>query len=232
MTTEKKSALAYAVLILFVIVLRVALTLFPVDHPQARQALIQWKEIFLLAAMGFALVRLAPRAGFPDLWNDQVSQTSRFLVPAGLAILFAGLTMAESLLYQWPNFHVPFPQSVFVYGSASVLYELKYHLMPMVLIVWAGYDLGLGDTGGRRLFWIVAILVSVYEPLNQLPGMVKMGMVSGTFSIAASGTKIFLGNLVPLYLFRRSGLLAMIVFRFVTYMLWHVAWPVLYFGGS
>ncbi len=229
MNSARRSALWYGALVLGVLLLRSALAAFPVDHPQARQSLLHWKDMALLLAMGFALVRLAPRAGFPDLCDDRTSAVGRFLVPLGLGVLFGVLTIGESLLHHWPNFHVPWPQSLFVYGSASVLYELKYHVLPLVLIVWAAYDVGAGDRRGRAVFWAAAVVISVYEPLNQLPNMVKMGMVSGAPWIAASFAKIFLGNLVPLVLFRRSGMLALIGFRFATYMVWHVAWPALHF---
>ena len=229
MDTERKSILGYAAIILAVVALRAGLELFPVDHPQARQSLLQWKEILLLAAMGLAALRLAPRAGFADLWDRRVGAVGRFVVPLGLGAAFAALTAGESLLHHWPNFHVPFPQSVFVYGSAAVLYEVKYHLLPVVLVVWLAYDLGAGARWGRAWFWTVAVLLSLYEPLHQVPAMVRMGMVSGSPWVAASFAKIFLASLVPLYLFRRSGFLALVGFRFATYMLWHVLWPAVYF---
>jgi hypothetical protein len=232
MDTERQSALSYLAIIGAVLLLRTGLAMFPVDHPQAHQSLIQWTEILLLAPIGYALLRLAPRAGFPDLWDEGVGVVGRFIVPLALGVVFAGLTVVESLVHHWPNFHVPFPQSIFVYGSASVLYEVKYHLVPVVLIVWIVYDLGLGEKWGEKAFWIVAILLSLYEPLHQMPGMVRMHMVSGTPWIAASFAKIFVTDLVTLYLFRRSGFFALVGLRFSTYMLWHVAWPLVYFSAG
>lgn len=231
MSDLRKSTLTYGLIFLVVILFKAGLTLFPADHPQTRQSLIQWNEILLWGAVGFGLLRLAPRAGFPDIWDEGVSQVRRFLVPLILGVGLAGLTIGESLVHGWPDFHVPFPQSVFVYGSVSVLYEIKYHLLPIVLIVWIAFDLKLEKRWQSIFFWTVAILLSLYEPFNQIRLMVKMKMVSGTLWTAASFIKIFLANLVPLYLFKRSGFFSLVGFRFGSYLVWHIIWPVIYFAS-
>ncbi len=105
MDTEKKSALSYLLLILAVVVLRAGLALFPVDHPQARQSLLQWKEILLLAAM----VRMGMVSGAPWLAASSAKIFLASLVPLSLFcrsrfLALVGFRFATSMLWHvlWP----------------------------------------------------------------------------------------------------------------------------------
>ncbi len=231
MAETKKNALTYGLIVLVILLFKFSLILFPVDHPQTRQSLLHVNEILLWTSVGFGLLRLAPKAGFPDIWEKGIGQVQRLLVPFAGGVVLALLTIGESLLHGWPNFHVPFPQSVFVYGSASVLYEIKYHLLPIVLIVWIACDLELEKKWENIFFWVVAGLLSLYEPFNQIRGMLKAGMVSGALWICITFLKIFLANLIPLYLFKRSGFFGLVGFRFGAYLGWHIIWPAVYFNS-
>ncbi len=66
------------------------------------------------------------------------------------------------------------------------------------------------------------ILLSLGEPVMQLLGMTQMGLLTNTFLGIGMFSFIFAANLIPAFIFRNYGFLAVIVWRLIDYAIWHM----------
>jgi len=76
----------------------------------------------------------------------------------------------------------------------------------------------LKGRGWTPLFWVLADLTSLIEPVSQAA---VLGVLPGTL-LAAVLIEIFAVNLAQTYLFRAYGFLAAIVMRLGLYLAWHI----------
>jgi hypothetical protein len=123
---------------------------------------------------------------------------------------------------------VAFPLSVPVYLSGGILMEMVFHLIPVVLLVWFFANVLLRNQWQEKVFWVVAILLSLLEPVAQTVGMYQMGILSNPILAVVLFGFIFAANLVPLYFFRRYGFLAPVTWRLSNYFIWHIIWPIIF----
>ena len=127
----------FAGLILAVILSKVVYTLAQLNDPIVEQGVNSWLGILLVAGLGFLALKLAPRAGFPDLWDERVSNRQRFMLPIVVGIAFGiGQVILVSLTLGLEIPMVAFPLAVPVYLSGGILMEMVFHLIPVVLLVW------------------------------------------------------------------------------------------------
>jgi hypothetical protein len=215
-------------LILVVILSKVVYTLAQLDDPIVEQGVNSWLGILLVASLGFLALKLAPRAGFPDLWDEDISNRQRFIRPMVVGIAFGiGQVVLVSLTLGLEIPMVAFPLAVPVYLSGGILMEMVFHLIPVVLLVWFFANVLLKQRWQEQVFWIVAILLSLLEPVAQTAGLYQMGLISSPVLAAILFSFIFAANLVPLYFFRRYGFLAPVTWRLSNYLIWHIIWPIL-----
>jgi len=109
------------------------------------------------------------------------------------------------------------------------LLEIFFHLIPIAVIVWVSSTLVFRRKWSDEIFWIGALLISLYEPLTQIGGLKAMGILPNLFWAVIMFAFIYLANLVPLFLFRRYGFMGNLVFRLTFYSLWHIIWPLIWF---
>jgi hypothetical protein len=204
-------------------------TFFGVDHPIVQNWTGTWAALLLAAVLGFIALRLAGKTGFPEIWDDKISNKERFLYPVLLGVGFALVEILVGLAMGLPDIHVPFPFSIPVYLSGGIFLEILYHLIPTVFLVWILSNVLLNGKRQGEIFIAVALLVSVWEPVMQINVMYQMGLLPGTALAAGLFTFIFAGNLIPVALFRKYGFLAPVIWRLTDYGLWHVIWPIFYF---
>ncbi|ADB38792.1 hypothetical protein [Spirosoma linguale] len=176
-----------------------------------------------LVALGFLGIYLAPRAGFADGFDWRVSNVERWTMPLllGLGFAVADLAVFKLVLHSEPvtqltPFMQPFPYSVLLFGSGALYVECLYRFLPIPLLIalvglmWPKY--------GRSewLFWVLALLSSLVEPLEQL-------ITDSPALIAYSFGTGYAMNLLQAVYFRRYGFLAALCIRLGHYALWHVA---------
>lgn len=215
---------AYLVLAAVVIAARIALSIWPTDAAYPSQAsVLRWPVIFGVLLFGYVGVWLAPRAGLPRLMATEITNARRF----GLASL-AGMVLALpivviDLLYVLPEgLNVAFPHSIPFYLLGGVYVEVTQHLLPVAVLVWLISTLLLRGRAQRQVFWIVAVLVALIEPVGQL-AIEAFESYPGHLYIVA-GVVIFAANLTQMDLFRRYGFMAMLMFRMGLYLIWHIVW--------
>jgi hypothetical protein len=138
-----------------------------------------WQEIGIVAVLGFVRLWLARQTGFPEMWDRGVSNTQRFLMPT-IAGLIAGtiLVIFNQRVLQLPaGLHVAFPASILYYLYASIESEFIFCLVPIPLFVWLISSVLLRHRSQVTLFWGVAILISLREPLLQLGALTQLGLM-------------------------------------------------------
>lgn len=81
-------------------------------------------------------MKLARQTGFPEIWDDRISNKERFLYPALLGFALVIIEILVSLAMHLPDIHVAFPLSIPVYLTDGIFLEILDHLIPVVFLVW------------------------------------------------------------------------------------------------
>lgn len=195
-----------------------------VDHFSVQQSLNSWSMYILVSVLGFAALKLAARTGFPDIWDKGISNKQRLLIPLLTGFGFGIIMMIIAYALQLDVPMVKFPYSIPVYFSGGILSEILFHLIPIVILLWFVSDLVLKKRWQNEVFWILAIFLSLLEPVSQTTGLHQMGIISNMLFTAILFIFIFTANLLPLYFFRMYGFLSAVVWRLSFYMIWHIIW--------
>ncbi len=90
--------------------------------------------LILYGGLGFLGLKLSQKLGFPDLWDEKISNKQRFLIPAligmGIGMFFI---LADMILSQFhalgPLPHPPFPTSIVASAVAGIGEEVKFRLL-------------------------------------------------------------------------------------------------------
>jgi hypothetical protein len=165
----------------------------------------------LLVALGLLGVWLAPRTGFTDLFDAQVSNRQRFGRPL---LVYTWVIHPEPVTELTP-FMQPFPYSILLYSSGALYTDCLYRLIPLPLLMWLVGGLILRNPKTEWLFWVLALLSSLVEPIEQL-------LTDSPVLIAYSFGTGYAMNLIQAVFFRRYGFLACLSVRLGHYTLWHV----------
>ena len=109
--------------------------LLGVNHPIVQQPTNSWPVYLLAAVLGFIAIKLARPAGFADIWDENVTNMQRLLIPflAGLGFGVVNIIIAKVMDLNVPM--VEFPYSIPVYFSVGILMEILLHLIPIVLLL-------------------------------------------------------------------------------------------------
>ncbi|WP_135607280.1 hypothetical protein [Methanococcoides methylutens] len=202
---------------------------FDVNHPIVQQWTGTWSVIITVAVLGAICIKLAGKAGFPEIWDKSITNKQRFTIPIALGVSFSIIEILFGLALQLPNIHVGFPYSIPVYLSGGIFLEILYHLVPVVALTWMISTVVLKGEKQTQAFVSIAIIASLWEPIMQIMGMSQMGMLTSPFFAGGVFIFIFAGNLIPITLFRKYGFLAPVVWRLADYSIWHVIWPMIYY---
>ena len=218
---------AYIVIALFTILGKTSLTIWHVDHPVAN--MFSWLWVIVTLVAGLLSMWLAGYARFKTGWDRRAKSKYRFSLPISFGVTFAILTIVLGVYINAPNFNAPFPYSIPTYLTFGTLYEIISHLIPAVLLTWLISTVVLRKRYNTIVFWVVALLISLFEPYTQVSGLMAMNLITAPLDIAMFALLIYLSNITQLALFRRYGFLSMIIFRYSHYIVWHIIWPVVYF---
>ncbi len=115
------------------------------------------------------------------------------------------------------SIHIGFPASAYVYAAGAIVVECLYRLIPVSILYAIIARLILKGRGEGAVFWTLAFLSSLIEPLSQAP---LAGAEPGLVWVLIGF--IFLFNLSEAALWRRFGWPAPIVSRLSFYAVWHV----------
>lgn len=175
----------------------------------------------LILLLGVPFLFLQTKANLPNLWEDNISNKQRLLIPVVIGAVFGilDIIVVKLILHpqpysELPPFLQPFPYSIFLYFSGAFEIEIFYRLIPLTIFLLVGKWYANGKFM-NAFFWIGAVLTSLREPLEQLPN-------DGTLFIIYSLLTGFLMNFLQAIYFRKSGFLASLILRLGHYLCWHI----------
>jgi len=130
---------------------------------------------------------------------------------------YAGFSSLIAAQLGITSIHIAFPASAYVYAAGAVAVECLYRLIPVSVLYAVIARLVLKGRGEGAVFWTLAFLSSLIEPLSQAPlAGAEPNLVWVLFGF------IFLFNLSEAALWRRFGWPAPILSRLSFYAVWHV----------
>jgi hypothetical protein len=224
---RSQSIKVYAELVAALAIIYAAFTFLPTNYivPILGTPTV-WHEIGVVTVLGFVGLWLSQKTGFPTMWDEQVSNKQRFVVPAMVGTALGTiLVLFNLIILQLPaGLHIPFPASIFYYTYASIETEILFRLFPIPILVWLVSVVLLKNRWQEEAFWVVTIALSFLEPLMQIGGLHQMGLlihmrpgVIGLMFVLIYGTNFTLAGFL-----RKSGFLAPLTMRFAFYLAWHV----------
>lgn len=220
MNNEKRKSL-YTYLVLLAIAL-LTMVWGQILSLQVETIRVWTVEDVVMMCLGIPFILLQSQAGLAELWQSSVSNKERIGVPFLIGFLFGAMDVliVKVILHpesyqSLPPFLQPFPYSVFLYTSGAFEVEVFYRLIPLtvsLLLVkkWLRQEQHL-----TLLFWVVALLTSLREPIEQW----QSGNLWFVWYACISG---FLFNLLGVICLRKAGFMASMFLRLGHYLLWHI----------
>lgn len=195
----------------------------------AQAAVFGWPLLPLWIGGGGLGAVLAERTGFPAPLDPRVPAARRWLWPALIGVGLGVLAILTDLATHWtrwaaaavhePTIHIAWPASLIIYPGGAVIVEVVYRLLTVPLLLLALGALPPLRRHGTTLFWGLAVLTALIEPLGDL------SMASRSLAACALVFSQDLAlNLAQAWTFRRAGFLAAILLRVWFYLVWHVAY--------
>jgi len=175
----------------------------------------------ICGAAGFAGLTWLRRAGWLP---DKARGIDRATI-ALLACGFAALTIAMDLAAPYPrDINVPLPAALLFYPAIGFVVEITFHLVPLALLLALVSAVGMAP---RVALPAALLLTAALEPAFQVVAGFGAGPLWRDLALALH---LFAFGLVQLTLLRRNGFAAMLAFRLVYYLIWHVLWGTVRLG--
>ena len=226
------SARVWLVLVAFLAVVQLFITFVGAGlERDPRVGLFAWPMIGAFGLAGLVGIWFSHRTGFPAAWGGGISKRQRLLVPALLGAILGlapiGVDLAWDRIRVFvqltgiASFNAPFPGSLLFSPGGAILVEVYYRLLAIPVMLWLISNVALRGRAEAPVFWALAVLTLLVEPLSQNLFVFQAGFIG---LAVAQGLSDFAHNLVQAAMFRRYGFLAAIVTRVAMYLVWHVAY--------
>ena len=236
LVTTKRSArmsrtyITWLVIMALLAFVSVLLQLFyPTGIVDPTQAMFfTWPALAIVALIGLMGIWLAGRTGFPEDWDARIPTGRRFVLPLCLGVVagsllvgldvVTGFTQALATGHGVAQQYTGFVPMLLTFTAAAVFIQVIYRLLFVPGPLWLISNVLLHGRAQVPVFWVLAVLTSVLEPLTQwtdlnaVPGAVFLTRLAMMFGL----------NLVEVVTWRKYGLLAMILVRVGFYIVWHV----------
>lgn len=205
------------------------MVVFPVRFvDQSHAGFFEPRGVIAIGVMGLIGVWLSMLTGFPNAWDSKVSNRQRLVMPvlAGLVlgILFlatdviTGLSRLQEEQLNIPSTDVAFPASLVFYPAASIIAEVPYRLLTIPLLLGVVSIFIRGQRARKKVFWVLAILTSLIEPLSNNAAAQVLAPAALAFVVVQS----FGTNLLQAAFFRKYGFVAAILVRAAFYIPFHI----------
>lgn len=189
--------------------------------------------LVLYGLLGAAGLWLSRRTGFPRMWDPNISNRGRFLLPAvigvvtGLGMIGMDLWLRIANYSQIPQTELP--EGLLAVIIAGITEEIALRLFLIPLLIWLVSGLVLKGRWQEQTFWGAAGVVAVlytWLAVGALLGRAEIADVGRAppFYILGFPT-ILLYSLLAAWFFRRAGFLAVLSLRIGFYFVWHIVWP-------
>lgn len=223
------SVKVWLALMAYLALVKIIITFIPATFRHVSQAQVfTWPALGIFAALSAVGLGLAAKTGFPAVWDERLSYWQRLWLPSLIGLGYGILEVIFDLGTSYSAYqsaqqggmraNIDFPASVLIYPGGAIIVEIIYRTLLIPLLLWLLATLALRGRGQQPLFWGLAILTSLIEPLTQDLGAWPLGIVM----FAAIIAKGFGLNFLQAILFRKYGWLAAIIMRVAFYVVWHM----------
>jgi hypothetical protein len=192
-------------------------------------ALFGWLPITAISAAGIVGVWFAQRTGFAPAWTSGVGIGRQVLVPAVLGFAIAMASVAFDLVthnsaiknaaHGVDRQYTDFPSMLLIFTAAGVYVEPIYRLLLIPLPLWLISTVLLRGRGQTPVFWVLAVLASLFEPVDQIGQSIQDLGLAQALLLMTLGFSL---NMLQVVFFRRYGFVSSIAAREGYYLLWHV----------
>lgn len=190
--------------------------------------------LVLYGGLGFIGLLLSRKLGFPEIWDENITNRQKFLIPAyvggAIGIFFI---LADLVFQRWHSLgalpHPPFPTSLVASAVAGIGEEVIFRLFFLTFWMWLISNVILRGRWQNQVFWVVAVFSALAFAAGHLPSaMFALGFENIAQIPVALLVEIFLLNgvisIFAAYYFRKYGFLAAVGIHFWTDIIWHVIW--------
>lgn len=201
-------------------------------HPAIMVIIIFLGVLIVYGGLGFLGLKLAKKLGWPDIWDEKISNKQRLVKPGlvgagvGIILIISDLIFSKfNGLGRFP--HPPFPTSIIASLSAGIGEEVIFRLFFICFWVWLISQIILKNKKQNLVFWIVSIASALAFAAGHLPSIqMLLGLPSINQIPAILMIEVFLLNgllsILAAYNFRKYGFLAAVSIHFWADIVWHV----------
>ena len=192
--------------------------------------------LLIYGILGFIGMILWRKIGFPDIWDERVTNKQRFLIPAIVGALIGVVLIILDLVFSPINgvgqiIHPPFPTSIVASLSAGIGEEMLFRLFFISFWTWLIGKVILRGRGLSIVYWVVAILSAIAHGASHTPtAMILFGVNSPALLPPLLLAEIILMNgilsIFAAYYFKKFGLFAPIGIHFWADIVWHTIWGI------
>jgi hypothetical protein len=200
----------------------------------AQQGLFSWKSVIFFTSIALLGSGFAHIVGFPGMWDKGVSNRGRIWLPLAIGIVLGvgllgvdratGFSHLNATTFGVPSLSLPLGYSIFFQLFASVSAAILYYLFALAFTVWFVGVLLLSRHWPSQVFWILAVVVSFWEPwvLASQHHWALMRFTSAPAGVCGVLALIYAMDFASAVLFRRFGFLAALILRISAMAVWHI----------
>jgi hypothetical protein len=216
--------MTYAGLIAIMCAVKVLFLVAPHRFPLDSQAgALSWSAIAIVTVGGVVGLAAAQRVGVADMWDPTVTGWQRFGLPSIEGLVYGVVTVLVDLASP-VNVHLALPASIPFYLYGAIFLEIVLRLTGVSVLTWVLWHVAFRKRWRNTAFWIAAVLVALYEPMNTIPAELARASRLAVPGILVGWAfrPLFLANVLTGYLYRRFGFLSAVVLRVAFYAVWHM----------
>jgi hypothetical protein len=225
------SAITWLILVVFLVAVRVLVDAFYPDafNDPEQASFFAWPSLAIIAILGLVGVYFSHLTQFPAAWSMS-APVSRWLSPVAVGILFGvgyvvldqvtSFTVLNNAHHGVTTQFVGVVPAILIFSGGAIISEVVFRLFPIPLLLWIISRVILRKRWAEPVFWGLAILTSLLEPVSQFSFLLGSTAAVGIVVVFAG----FAFNMVQAGFFRRYGFLTAITVRVAFYLIWHVAY--------
>jgi hypothetical protein len=212
----RASWITYGILVSFLVAMKLVIVATGLDV-DGFAVVFSWPWLLGVSAAGVPGIFASRPAGFASMWDCEIRTRARFLAPALIGISFGLLTIYRDHLSSFAGIHLPLRVAIPAFSYGAIFIEILYRLFVLTTVVWFVSNVVLRHRGQVAVFWVVACLLALLEPLTQGNGFTSLTDAFGF-------VLLFGEDVCEAWLFRRFGFLAAVSMRMGLYWAWHILW--------
>lgn len=235
LSLKSKSTQSLLLIATIYLLIKLYFVFFPATFPISGQEFVfGWGMIAATLILGWLGYLCTKKLGFADIWESNVSNFQRFLLPFLLGLVYGIITIAPILIdHDNPlhplglenTNHVPFPNSIPFYVFGAIFMEVFLKLICIGILTWLISSVIFRGKYVEIVFWIINVLVAFYEPMPYI----QQSITGGKHPLNAIASEmvgaLYISNVISGYIGKRFGFLASLTMRLTHYAVWHIIFP-------